>query len=96
MERRIQQGQEEQMLLSNKVHLISFHSRGHGELFRTMLLRDVEFRPLRQALKHAGYTCLLRPSGAIVLVRPEQYILGYHQELGITRPQTQQRDHRRI
>jgi len=49
VERRLgrEDGHTEYAQPSNKVHLVSFRS-GDGELFRTMLLKDSEFRPLRK------------------------------------------------
>jgi len=73
VERRIREdGQTEYAQPSNKVHLVSFRS-GDGKLFRTMLLKDREFRPLRKSLMDARFPMLL-PSGTIVLVRPDQYL----------------------
>lgn len=59
--------------LSDKVYLLSFRS-GKGELFRKMLLQDKEFKSLREHLRDAGYPVVLPPSGALVLVRPDQYL----------------------
>ncbi len=39
-----------------------------------MLLQDAEFKPLRKSLRRAGFRMVLQPSGAIVLVDPEQYL----------------------
>lgn len=58
---------------SNKVYLISFRS-GKGELFRKMLLKDKELKPLRKCLLDSGYPLVIRPSNVIVLVRPDQYL----------------------
>jgi hypothetical protein len=66
-------GGEEPVRLSSKVHLVSFRS-GKGELFRKMLLQDKEFKPLRKSLKEEGFPLVLQPSKTIVLVRSDQYI----------------------
>eukprot|EP00973_Karenia_brevis_P095939 12429883-Karenia_brevis.AAC.1 len=59
---------------SNRVHLVSFRS-GKGKLFRSMLLRGPEFRPIRLALKEHGFPLMLVPSTTLILVPPEQYLM---------------------
>jgi len=66
-----QEAQDGAYILSGRVYLCSFRS-GQWELFRKMILQDKEFRTLRQNLG-AKMPVVLHPSGALILVRPEQY-----------------------
>lgn len=69
----IDRGEHEAAPASQGVHLLTFRG-GKGELLRKMLLQDAEFQPLRQSLQNKGLPLVLQPSGAIVLVLPEQYL----------------------
>eukprot|EP00931_Biecheleriopsis_adriatica_P039464 TRINITY_DN22569_c0_g1_i1.p1 TRINITY_DN22569_c0_g1~~TRINITY_DN22569_c0_g1_i1.p1 ORF type:complete len:622 (+),score=89.82 TRINITY_DN22569_c0_g1_i1:212-1867(+) len=56
-----------------KVHLIGFRS-GNGTKFRQMILSCPEFGPLRSRLLDAGYSVVQKPSKAVFLVYPDQYL----------------------
>lgn len=57
--------------LAEKVHLLRFGS-ADGQIFRNALIEGPQFKPCRDALVNTGFSCL-HPSGAIILVRPDQY-----------------------
>lgn len=62
-------------MVSEKVFLLRYGGgggRGACEDLRDALLAGPHFRPCRDALKLAGHT-YVHPSGAIVLVKPEQF-----------------------
>ena len=58
---------------SNNAHLIRFRS-GKEEMFKNMLLRDAEFKPLCSSYKITSVPLLLQPSKVITLVRANQYL----------------------